>query len=139
MFSQQFCILLFARSFKIFQNSAALAAEVFMKYTFIFLCLVLIGVSSCKPKGAPLDPVSERGRVVYLSNCIACHNSDPHKDGSLGPAVAGSTQELLEARVLKGTYPEGYQPKRPSKVMQPLPHLSADIPALFQYLQQPAQ
>ena len=75
-----------------------------------------------------------RGARVYAANCIACHNPDPTQDGVLGPAVAGSSLELLEARVLRGEYPPGYTPKRDTKAMIPLPHLAPDIPALTAYL-----
>ena len=48
---------------------------------------------------------------------------DPRTDGSLGPAVAGASLELLTARVLRAEYPAGYTPKRETRVMVPLPHL----------------
>lgn len=79
------------------------------------------------------DPVA-RGRSVYLSNCVACHNPNPKLVGALGPDLAGSSLELLEAKVLRNEYPPGYTPKRPNQVMVPLPHLEKDIPALAAYL-----
>jgi mono/diheme cytochrome c family protein len=78
-----------------------------------------------------------RGKVVYLANCITCHNSNPRKPGSLGPDVAGSSKELLIARIVHGKYPDGYTPKRSSHVMQALPHLVGDIDALVAYLNAP--
>lgn len=71
---------------------------------------------------------------MYVANCTACHNADPALDGSLGPATAGSSIELLEARLLRNSYPEGYIPKRDSRVMMALPYLKDDIPALAAYL-----
>jgi mono/diheme cytochrome c family protein len=71
---------------------------------------------------------------VYNSNCIACHGLDPTKDGALGPAVAGASLALIEARVLRSEYPEGYPPKRPTKVMIPLPHLEPRLDELAAYL-----
>ncbi|OGL04671.1 MAG: hypothetical protein A3E31_00570 [Candidatus Rokubacteria bacterium RIFCSPHIGHO2_12_FULL_73_22] len=82
----------------------------------------------------PLSPSAERGRQVYLAQCVSCHGPEPGRDGPLGPAVKGASRELLEARVLRGTYPPGYTPKRPTRVMPPLPALAADIPALADYL-----
>lgn len=79
------------------------------------------------------DLVAE-GRSAYLGNCIACHNPDPTQDGALGPAVAGASRPLLEARVLRGEYPEGYTPKRDTKNMIPMPFLEGKIPALAAYL-----
>ena len=70
-----------------------------------------------------------------MAQCIACNNPDPSKDGPLGPAVKGSSRELLEARVVQGNYPPGYTPKRPSRVMPPRPDLAPSIPDLAAYLQ----
>jgi mono/diheme cytochrome c family protein len=75
-----------------------------------------------------------KGRSVYLSQCIACHNTDPKKDGALGPSTFGASKELLTARLLTGDYPPGYTPKRPTKIMQPLPHLKDQLDALTTFL-----
>jgi len=74
------------------------------------------------------------GRGVYNGNCIACHNVDPALDGALGPSVAGSSLDLLEARVVRNVYPEGYVPKRDTRVMIPLPHLEPRLAELAAYL-----
>lgn len=89
---------------------------------------------------APAAPPSHAelvadGRSTYNANCIACHAMDPTQDGALGPAVAGSSLALVTARVIHGNYPEGYTPKRPSRVMVPLPHLEPKLTALAAYLQ----
>ena len=81
------------------------------------------------------EELVEAGRSVYLGNCIACHNLDPKQDGALGPAVSGASLELLEARLLRGGYPEGYTPKRTSRVMVPLPHLKPVLPELAVFLE----
>ncbi len=94
------------------------------------------------PMSARPVPVDERsreelveaGRAVYNANCIACHNLDPTQDGALGPAVAGASLSLIEARVLRAEYPEGYTPKRPTRVMVALPHLEPKLPELAAYL-----
>ena len=75
-----------------------------------------------------------RGRSVYVSNCSVCHNPDPGLRGSLGPEVAGSSRALLEARLLRNSYPEGYMPKRDSRVMMALPYLKDEIGSLAAYL-----
>lgn len=82
---------------------------------------------------ADMSPV-ERGRRVYVANCIACHAIDPAADGVMGPAIAGSSLALLEARVLRGEYPDGYRPKRDTRLMVALPYLAGDLPALDAYL-----
>jgi len=75
-----------------------------------------------------------KGRQVYVSNCTACHNPNPTENGALGPAIAGSSLALLEAKVIHNTYPPGYTPKRDTNAMIALPHLAKDIPALHAYL-----
>jgi mono/diheme cytochrome c family protein len=85
--------------------------------------------------GPALSPEAERGRAVYQANCTACHNPDPALDGSLGPAVKGSSRALLEARLVRGSYPEGYTPKRGTTLMVPLPALSGSVGDLAAYLQ----
>ncbi len=106
---------------------AALCAAV------VTLVLVSEGCTKSGPSSAGGDLVA-RGRVVYQSNCIACHNTDPHKPGTLGPDLWGSSQELIEGRVMRGEYPSGYTPKRQTHTMVPIPQLKADIPALHAYL-----
>jgi mono/diheme cytochrome c family protein len=78
------------------------------------------------------DPA--KGRQVWLAQCAVCHNTDPSKDGPVGPAVKGSPPELIEARVLRASYPPGYKPKRGSRVMPARPELVASIPDLAAYL-----
>jgi mono/diheme cytochrome c family protein len=78
------------------------------------------------------DP--NRGRAIYLSNCAACHSNDPSKDGPLGPAIKGSSRELIEARVLRASYPPGYTPKRKTTMMPAQPDLKPAIPDLAAFL-----
>ena len=90
-------------------------------------------VAGCSGQGA-LSPEAERGRQAYVAQCTSCHSTDPTKDGPAGPAVNGSSRDLLEARLLRGAYPPGYKPKRPSAVMQPMPHLAGSLNDLAAYL-----
>jgi mono/diheme cytochrome c family protein len=78
---------------------------------------------------------AERGAVVYRTNCIACHNWNPNLPGALGPAIAGSSKALITARVLHGAYPVGYNPKRHSHIMRPLPWLGPHIDDLTAFLE----
>jgi mono/diheme cytochrome c family protein len=64
-----------------------------------------LALTACS--GEKLSPEAERGRQVYLSSCIACHAADPAQAGAVGPEVKGSSPELLEAKILRGTYPPG--------------------------------
>jgi mono/diheme cytochrome c family protein len=96
--------------------------------------VVLVALSlACQPstEESPVD----RGRRAYVANCIACHNTDPAKEGTLGPAVAGSPLALVEARVMRAEYPPGYTPKRDSNLMPAQPFLKNDVPDLAAYLE----
>jgi mono/diheme cytochrome c family protein len=95
--------------------------------------LMLVGLSAACGDDAPLT-LAEQGRRVYQSNCIACHHTDPARDGSMGPPLACSSAELIEARVLRAEYPPGYKPKRDSKLMPAQPFLRPDLPGLAAYL-----
>ena len=103
-----------------------------MKPALPLLAALVLTVGGCSERG--LSPSAERGRQVYLAQCTACHNMDPRQAGSVGPPVKGSSRELLEAKILRGDYPPGYTPKRPTKVMAPLPAVAPDIAALADYL-----
>ena len=98
------------------------------------LALLALAVAAAGCSEGGLSPAAERGRQVYLAHCIACHNTDPTQPGSLGPPIKGSPRDLLEAKVVKGTYPPGYTPKRPTKVMVPIPAVAPDVAALAEYL-----
>lgn len=102
-----------------------------MKFLFILITLIACNKQT---EEKPLSAQAQRGKSVFLSNCIACHNTDPSKDGSLGPAISGSSLELITARVMKASYPPGYKPKRTTTAMPELPHLEPDIPAIHAYL-----
>lgn len=87
--------------------------------------------------GERLSAEAERGRQVYLAQCIACHAADPAQAGPVGPPVKGASRALLEAKILRGTYPPGYTPKRPTSVMPVQPQLAGEIDALAAYLGRP--
>ena len=96
---------------------------------------LVLGCSKESDKAAQSkDPDWERGRAVYAANCVACHNTDPSRDGPIGPAIKGSSKELVESRVLNTQYPPGYKPKRDTKIMPQFPFLKSEIPYLTAYL-----
>lgn len=98
------------------------------------------GASPPAGADAKLDPAlaaaRERGRKLYENVCIACHNADPRQPGSLGPPLAGASLELLEAKVLRGEYPSGYTPTRPSRAMPRFEYLNGRLGDVAAYLQQ---
>jgi mono/diheme cytochrome c family protein len=96
----------------------------------LLLCVAAVG---CSAGGPELSEAAERGKATYFSVCIACHNAKPTLD-ALGPPIAGASREVLEARVVHGTYPPGYEPKRKSQAMPAFPHLAPNIDDLAAYL-----
>jgi len=93
---------------------------------------LLASLGGCSDGGG--DALASRGKQIYLAQCIQCHNANPALAGPVGPPLKGVTREVLEAKVLRGEYPPGYAPKRPTKVMPPQPALAPDIAALAAYL-----
>jgi mono/diheme cytochrome c family protein len=83
------------------------------------------------PEQARID----KGRTLYSLRCAACHHpADPRKDGAIGPAIAGSSLELINARTNRSAYPEGYAPKRATHVMPKLPTTPDELEALHAFL-----
>lgn len=81
------------------------------------------------------SPSVAQGRAVYANNCSSCHNeNNPYKAGPVGPAIGGSSEELVEARVVRAEYPKGYKPKRDTHMMFPMPWLKDDVHALKEFL-----
>ncbi len=83
---------------------------------------------------APVAAEAGEGEKVFQEICAACHGPDPAVDGPVGPSILGSPTELIQAKVLSGAYPPGYQPKRPSKLMPPMPHLRDKVGSLALFL-----
>jgi len=100
-----------------------------------FAIAAFIGLAFAAACGKPRElSAVDRGEVIYRTNCISCHNSDPNLAGPLGPAIAGASRALIEARVLHGTYPPGYHPQRKSHTMRALPWLDGHLDDLTAYL-----
>ena len=113
-------------------KTALLRAVLCMSVLAILLALGLTACGQKEEKGARTD--AQKGRTLYSLHCTACHNPDPSKDGSLGPALAGSSLDLLLARVIRGEYPPGYSPKRSTHIMQKLPMSEEEVKSLHAFL-----
>jgi mono/diheme cytochrome c family protein len=97
------------------------------------LALAFAVLAGCGPS-APKTP-AQQGKIVYMTNCVVCHNPDPNLPGSQGPAIAGSSRALIEARVLHLSYPPGYTPQRKTHGMRAFPQLAGQIDNLAAFLQ----
>ena len=76
----------------------------------------------------------KKGRSVYFVHCASCHNLNPKKPGSIGPAVYGASIDVLIQKIVSGKYPENYRPKRTSKIMPLMPHLNKEISNLHAFI-----
>jgi len=101
--------------------------------TTALVALAALAAAGCGAQ-EKLGPEAERGRQVYQAHCIACHHPDPAKVGPMGPEVSGTSRDVLRAKIVDGTYPPGYVPKRPTRIMQPMPQVASDIDALAAFL-----
>ena len=99
------------------------------------LTLGICSISACQDPAR--EGLADAGSRAYRANCIACHNFDPEREGTLGPAIAGSSRELIEARVLRADYPPGYTPKRDTRLMPAQPYLRGEVESLAAYLALP--
>ena len=99
------------------------------------LVVIAVALTGCSdaPSGSS-NPAAERGRQIYLVQCVTCHGPDPATAGPIGPPIKGSPPAVIESKVVRGTYPPGYTPKRPTAAMPPLPALAPEIPALAEFL-----
>ena len=77
---------------------------------------------------------SAKGKEIYMANCTVCHSDDPSKVGGIGPAIKGSSRALIEARVLRVSYPPGYKPKRATKIMPLYYQLKPNLDDLAAFL-----
>ena len=81
----------------------------------------------------------DKGKRIWLSACIQCHNKDPNIKGSIGPEVVDAPYEVMYSKVMTGKYPDklppGFIPKRKSRAMRKLPQYKNDIPSIYAYVQ----
>jgi len=98
-------------------------------------CAALLALAACSGGDGQVETAAQRGKKIYDNVCTTCHAGNPAEDGTIGPAIAGSSEELIRAKVIHGDYPPGYTPKRASKNMAKLPHLKDYIGDLAAYLQ----
>jgi mono/diheme cytochrome c family protein len=99
------------------------------------LALTAIAALACAGESEESgDPAVARGAKIYRNICVVCHNPNPNQDGPLGPAIAGANRELLEARLLRGEYPDGYTPKRNTQQMPRFEFLEPNLDDIAAFL-----
>ena len=99
------------------------------------LALIALVTMACAcESGDSGDPATARGEKIYRNICVVCHNADPNQHGPLGPAIAGSSRELLEARLLRGEYPVGYTPQRNTQQMPRFEFLEPNLDDIVAFL-----
>ena len=98
-----------------------------------------LALGACSP-GEKAEPqlddaaVIASGKRVYENVCLICHAADPRERGSLGPPIAGAALPLLEAKVLRGEYPPGYQPVQPGATMPKFEFVEPKLADVAAYL-----
>jgi mono/diheme cytochrome c family protein len=92
----------------------------------------------CNNRGFSTDSYAssepDPGKITYSKKCMSCHNRDPRKPGSVGPDVAGSSYELIEAKTQRREYPPGYTPKRKTKSMPKIKLTKKELEDLHKFL-----
>ena len=106
-----------------------------MRLRLLPLLALALACSQSESSDDPQATLVKRGKQVFETNCTACHAFDPTQPGPVGPPIAGSSLELVRAKVVHNEYPPGYTPKRTTKAMIPLTHLEPDVPAIAAYLE----
>lgn len=105
-----------------------------MKQILGALCPLLLSLSVFSQ-----TPDLDKGKRLYLSNCIQCHNKDPNLKGSLGPEMIDAPLSVMTSKVMTGLYPNplpaGFTPKRTTKSMRKIPKLEKDIPLIHAWVQ----
>ena len=102
--------------------------------------LLALAALACGDAGGQVAPIDAeaaliaRGKHYYDNVCIACHNGDPSVEGTLGPALAGASLEVIQAKVMRGEYPKGYTPKRDTGTMPRFQYLEPELGAIAAYL-----
>jgi hypothetical protein len=80
-----------------------------------------------------------KGKRIWMSACIQCHNRDPNIKGSIGPETVDAPLEVMMSKVMTGKYPKplpkGFVPKRKTSAMRALPQHGKDVHSIWAYIQ----
>ncbi len=96
-------------------------------------------ISQTLPETKVDQATLDKGKRLYIANCLRCHNKDPNVKGSIGPEIVDAPYLVMYSKVMTGKYPDplpkGFVPKRKSRAMAPISKLKNDIPAIWHYVQ----
>ena len=67
-----------------------------IKLPLLLMTPCLLMVPACLVRGAP-DSVVERGRVIYLEQCVVCHGPEGRGDGPEAPFLSPRPASLISA------------------------------------------
>lgn len=76
----------------------------------------------------------QEGKRIYTTTCMKCHNANPHKPGSIGPDLYSTPKEVFATKIVHGMYPEGYTPKRKTRVMPKFKNLEGKVDSIHEYV-----
>jgi mono/diheme cytochrome c family protein len=77
---------------------------------------------------------ADEGAVIYKTVCSKCHNVNPTKPGSIGPELFTTPKEVFRTKVITGTYPVNYKPKRKTRIMPKFKNLTTKIDLIYNYI-----
>lgn len=72
------------------------------------------------------------GEKLYIRNCWSCH-SDP-RVGMMGPELITTPDRVFKPKILTKSYPDGYKPKRSTKLMPTFKLTDEEIEAIVKYV-----
>ena len=78
--------------------------------------------------------MADVGKVLFITKCTQCHNTDPSKTGAVGPDIADSSFELIKLKTQQRKYPTGYRPKRKTLIMPVIKLTDAQIESIRAYI-----
>lgn len=99
-------------------------------------CQKKVDITTLTPEELKQIKLFKKGKALHVSVCSTCHNVNPRLPGATGPAIYGSSLELLKRKVLHQKYPEGYRPKRKTTEMPAFVEFEKDISAIHIFLNQ---
>lgn len=100
----------------------------------ILLFFTVFSFNSQAQSYSPTEMKLTEGKGLYVINCIRCHNANPTKAGAIGPELYTTPNNVFTTKVPNGTYPNGYAPKRRTKIMPKFKSLTTKTDLIYNYI-----